>query len=209
MIQRVALTGLFQSTLPAKRQMIRFGSAEELGYEEPFPIASLRIHPAAPRFAEKLEHRDYLGTLLGLGIERSVLGDIFLLDTDAYVYCQESMATYFCGNLNRVRCTTVTCEPVDQVPPTALPRIEEERVNVASGRLDAMVAAVCRLSRSQSAELLRAGKIFVGGRLAENGSFQVKEGDIVSVRGYGRFVYRGIDGETRKGRLYARVGRYR
>ncbi len=192
-----------------ERQMIRFGSEEVLGYEEPFPIACLHIRPSAPKFAEKLNHRDYLGTLIGLGIERSVLGDIFVTDQDAYVYCQENMASYICTNLDRVRHTAVICEQADKVPATALPRLEEERVNVASERLDAVVAAVYRLSRSQSMELFRGGRVFIDGRLTENNSVQPREGSIISVRGFGRFVYRGIAGETRKGRLYALVAVYR
>ncbi len=192
-----------------ERVMIRFGSEETTGYEEPFPIACLHIRPSAPKFAESLTHRDYLGTLTGLGIERSVLGDIFVVEKEAYVYCQDNMASYICENLTRVRHTAVICEQTEAAPETSLPRLEEGRVNVASERLDVLVAAVYRLSRNQSMELFRAGKIFVNGKLIENNSVQPKEGDIVSVRGFGRFVYRGTAGETRKGRLYAQVGIYR
>lgn len=191
-----------------ERQMIRFGDRDTLGYEEDFPIACLHIRPTAPKFAETLNHRDYLGTLMGLGIERSVLGDIFVTGKEAYVYCQDSMVSYICDNLNRVRHTAVVCEQAKKVPDTALPRLMEERVNVASERLDAVVAAVYHLSRSQSMELFRAGRIFINGRLTENNSVQPREGDIVSVRGFGRFIYRGIAGETRKGRIYAQVEIY-
>jgi RNA-binding protein YlmH len=69
---------------------------------------------------------------------------------------------------------------------------------VASERLDALIAAVFHLSRSQCLELFRSGKIVVGGRLYENNSGQPKAGELISVRGYGRFLYDGIQAETKK-----------
>ena len=65
------------------------------------------------------------------------------------------------------------------------------------------------LSRSQSLELFRAGKVFVNGRLCENNSAQLGEGDLVSVRGYGRFIFKEAGGNTRKGKLNITVGVYR
>ena len=61
-----------------ERRMARFGSAEELGYEEDFPIAALRISPLSEKFSEDFSHRDFLGALMHLGIDRSTVGDIFL-----------------------------------------------------------------------------------------------------------------------------------
>ncbi|MCI8400744.1 MAG: hypothetical protein HFI38_01390 [Lachnospiraceae bacterium] len=191
-----------------ERQMARFGELEELGYEEEFPIACVKISPAAPKYAEALTHRDYLGALINLGIERSTMGDILLAGQDAYVYCQNVMADFICDNLSRVKHTAVSCRSVEDVPGQARPHLREETVNVASERLDAVVSAVCKLSRSQSMELFRAGRIFVGGRMIENNSAVPKPGDIVSVRGYGRFVYGGAVYETKKGRYGIRVERY-
>lgn len=192
-----------------ERVMARFGDAEMMGYEEGFPIVCLEVRAAAPKFAEELHHRDYLGALVNLGIERSVLGDIFVAERAAYVYVQEGMAAFVCENLGRVRHTAVACERVGGAPPEALPRLEEQSVNVASERLDVVVSAVYRLSRSQGVELFQAGRVFVGGRLCENNSAQLREGEIVSVRGFGRFVYEGVAHGTRKGRLAVRVKLYK
>ena len=191
-----------------ERVMVRFGSADMMGYEEEFPIVCLEIRPAAPKFAEALTHRDYLGTLMGLGIERSVMGDIFVAEKGAYVYCQDTMAEYICENLSKVKHTIVTCRQVDAIPEEALPHLVERIVNVASERLDVILAAVYNLSRNQVLELFRAGKVFVGGRLYENNSGQPKEGDVISLRGFGRFVYGGVTHETKKGRYMARVQVY-
>ncbi len=198
---------LFGGHAACERVMARFGDAGMIGYEEAFPIACLEIRPAAPKFAEKLGHRDYLGALLNLGIERSVLGDLFVGEK-AYVYVQAAMASFICGNLERVKHTAVVCRPVEAAPPEALPRRQERLVNAASERLDVVAAAVYNLSRSQSAELFRAGRVFIDGRLCENVSAQPKEGAIVSVRGYGRFVYGGVAHTTKKGRFAVRVELY-
>ncbi len=60
----------------AERKLLRFGSEAELGYEQHFPICCIRIRPLSAKFADKLSHRDYLGALMNLGIERSTIGDI-------------------------------------------------------------------------------------------------------------------------------------
>ena len=204
-----AAWALFGGHAACERVMARFGDAEALGYEEAFPIVCVEVRPAAPKFAEELGHRDFLGALLNLGIERDVLGDLFVGEGAAYVYVQETMGTFVCENLERVRHTAVRCRIVEGAPQEALPRREERLVNAASERLDAVAAAVYHLSRGQSAELFRGGRVFIDGRLCENGSARPKEGAIVSVRGYGRFGYGGVAHTTKKGRLAVRVETYR
>ena len=76
----------------AERVMIRFGSEEELGYELPFPISTLKISAKDKRFAEKLTHRDYLGAILNLGIERDCLGDIVVRDGFCYLFAKDGIA---------------------------------------------------------------------------------------------------------------------
>lgn len=200
---------LFGGHVSCERVAARFGDAKMMGYEAEFPIVCLEIRAAAPKFAENLGHRDYLGALINLGIERSVLGDIFVAEKAAYAYVQEGMAAFICENLDRVRHTTVVCGRVETVPEEALPRLEAATVNVASNRLDAVVSAVYHLSRSQSMELFRAGRVFIEGRLCENNSAQPKPGEIVSVRGFGRFVYEGVLHETKKGRYAMQVKLYK
>lgn len=192
-----------------ERQMARFGSPEELGYEAPFPVAALRISPLQEKFADTLTHRDFLGALMNLGIDRSTMGDIFLEGKGAWLYCTETIAPYICEQLGKVRHTTVRCQ---QAEPGNLPAVREpepEHLIVSALRVDAVAAKVFSLSRSQSLELFRAGKVFVNGRLCENNSAQLGEGDLVSVRGYGRFIFKEAGGNTRKGKLNITVGVYR
>ncbi|MEG2620463.1 MAG: hypothetical protein RR981_07935, partial [Oscillospiraceae bacterium] len=93
-------------------------------------------------------------------------------------------------------------------PPMVVEPPEITRSNIASERLDAIVAAVYKLSRGDSQKLFEQGKIFVNSRMTENTSAGLKPGDMISVRGMGRFSYEGIEAETRKGRLRVNVRIY-
>ena len=78
---------LWGGTENSERRMLRFGDSDNLGYEEAFPIACVSVRPLMQKFADSLSHRDFLGSLMNLGIERSVLGDIYVKDKGAYILC--------------------------------------------------------------------------------------------------------------------------
>lgn len=200
---------LFGGREGCERQILRFGSADSLGYEEEFPIVCLAVKPLIEKFADAVTHRDFLGALMNLGIDRSTVGDIFIVGKSAYVFCLDKIADYIIENLDKVKHTNVRCEAVDALAelPTAEP--EEIRFTVASERADGIIAKVYNLSRNQSLLLFRERKIYVNGRLNENNSYVMKNGDIVSVRGYGRFVYYGAGHETKKGKWSVSAGIYR
>ena len=111
-------------------------------------------------------------------------------------------------NLSKVKHTNVKCSLADVKKELPVKEPEEMRLTVASERVDGLVAKIYHLSRNQSLELFREKKIYVNGRQNENNSYAIKKGDIVSVRGYGRFVYYGADHETKKGKWSVSVGIY-
>ena len=192
----------------AERRMIRFGSPDAFGYEEEFPIACMRITPVSEKFADALNHRDYLGALMHQGIERSVLGDILMRDMCAYVFCTDTIVGYLTEHVTRIRHTNVLCERMKEFPaesPADLKRIE---CIVPSLRCDVLIAKVFHLSRSAGAELFRAQKVFVNGRQVINGGTTLKEEDRVSVRGYGKFICRGTVRMTKKGNLRVAIDLY-
>ena len=191
------------------RKVIRFGNPEELGYEEPFPIRCIAIEPLLEKFGENLTHRDYLGALMNLGIERENLGDIFIKGKTGYVFCLERIADFIMENLSQVRHTHVKLRILEDEEEFIQKEIEELAVTAASERIDGVIAKVYNLSRSQSIEHFRAKKIYVNSRLCENNSYQLKQGDVVSVRGYGKFVYNGVGYQTKKGKLSVKVGIYK
>ncbi len=193
----------------ADRVMVRFGSADELGYEMPFPIVCIHIQPLARKFADELSHRDFLGALMNLGIERSILGDIKVGEKQAYLFCMDSMAEFICENLTQVKHTHVKCAITEEyhIVPEEAPM--QVIIQVQSLRVDAVLAKVYNMSREKSLELFRTGKVYVDGRLCENNSRQLKAGETVNARGYGKFILTGEPRETRKGKLAAEAAVYR
>ncbi len=183
-----------------ERQMLRFGDEALCGYDAPFPIVCLKILPVHPRFAEQLTHRDYLGALMALGVEREVLGDIIVRPGAAYLFCQERMAPYIRENFTQARHTALKCEDAGALPEGALFELRRMSVQVSSQRIDALIAHVFRLSRAEAQALFPAGKVFVSGRLCESPGYSPKPGDILSVRGYGRFRYAGVESMSKKGK---------
>lgn len=199
---------LFGGVEGCERKMVRFGSGEAFGYEVPFPILALRIAPRSAKFAEELTHRDFLGALMHLGIERDMLGDIILRDGEAYLFAAEHIAPFITENLQEVRRTPVRCACAESIPEGELFRLSGKTVQVTSVRADAVAAHVWNLSRGESQNCFRAGKAFINGVLTENPAAPLKEGDIVSIRGLGRFVYRGVGTLTKKGKSNVRVDVY-
>lgn len=199
---------VFGGTADCERVMLRFGDEKLCGYEEPFPIACVEIAPLAEKFGEALTHRDYLGALMNLGIERATLGDIVIVGKRAFLFCTEKMSAYIIEELDKVRHTSVRCGIAKEVPESTVTRLERKTFQVSAARADSVIAKLYNLSRSESVELFRAKKVFVNGRQNENNSGQLKPGDKVSVRGYGRFVFVGVSGETRKGKWNAEADLY-
>lgn len=189
----------------SERVMARFGNTEELGYDAPFPIALLKIAPKSPKYADKLTHRDFLGAVLNLGIERDTLGDIVIRDKVGYLFCKEDIAPYIMESLERIKHTDVTVSVAGELPEGELYRTEVRRIQIASERLDAVIARVFSLSREDAQLLFRRSLVFRDGALVESTSYTPRSGERISVRGHGRFIYLGTVGATKKGRLNAEV----
>jgi len=201
---RVTLIGGFDT---AERCIACF-EPSDLDYPEPPPISCVSISPISQKFADKLTHRDFLGSLIALGIRREVLGDIVIHENCGYLICSEDIAIYITDSLNKVKHTDVKCSVVDEPPSvsTVLPEISS--VVIASERIDAIVAAVFNISRSDSQSRFDHEKVFISGRLIQSHSAMPKPGDIISVRGLGRFIYEGVERETKKGKLRVMIRKF-
>ena len=195
------LTGGYEN---AERKILAAGNEEEMGPPDP-PVSVIAVAPKSEKYAEDLTHRDYLGAILGLGIERSLIGDILVRDRRAWFFCLSSAAEMLVSSLTQVRRTAVAAAISAADVPELQPQYVPVQVNVASERLDAVVSAFTGLSRGQADRLFAAGKVFVNGRMITDRSLRLKEGDVFSVRGSGKAVYDGIESETRKGRYRARL----
>ncbi len=185
----------------AERVMIRFGSAEELGYELPFPISIIKAEPVSQKYADKLTHRDFLGTILNLGIERDTLGDIVIIDNVGYIFAKEDIASYIADSLTKVKRTDMKVCIVDSIPEGELYRTDQKTVQVSGERLDAVIAKVFSLSREDAQSLFKKRLVFADGRQIDSPSYTPKENEKISVRGHGRFIYIGTQSLSKKGKL--------
>ena len=184
----------------AERRMALFGGCKA-------PVTCVEISPLSKKFASDISHRDFLGALMGLSLRRELMGDIIVQDKTGYLFCLESIANVIVQDLTSVGRTSVK---VDYgTPPPNGTYIPAESVTVTSSeRLDAAVAAVFNLSRADSAAIILSERVMINGSVAAKASGTLTAGEIVSVRGFGRFKYEGISGETKKGRLRITIRKY-
>lgn len=201
---------LYGGSPASERKLAIFGDEHQFGYAAVPPVAFLHMIPVAKKFADNLTHRDVLGAVMHLGMEREMVGDIFVREKEVYLFCMEQMEEYIVKELTKIHHTIVRVEPVpiEQAEKLTLAEGKEMEVLTASLRLDAVVAATFKLSRQESQLLIRERKVFTAGRLNENNSGLLKEPVMISVRGKGRFYYTGIAYETKKGKYRIVVKRY-
>ncbi|MEG0215976.1 MAG: YlmH/Sll1252 family protein, partial [Hungatella sp.] len=172
------------------------------------PISCIQIKPVNAKFAEELTHRDYLGAIMNLGIERSKVGDIVIDDTACHVICMTDMADYVAEQLHLVKHTTIHCLVCPVFELNMQPKFETISGSIASDRLDNLLSLAYHLSRTQAVSYIEGERTFVNGKMIHSNSHQLHNGDIVSVRGQGKFIYRGIQNQTKKGRLFVTLDQY-
>ena len=189
----------------AERCVVGFG--DDLSNND-FPIVCIEISPLLQKFADKLTHRDFLGALMNLGINRNTLGDIIVEENRGYLFCLDSISEYIIDNLTRIKHTTVKCEVLDGAPDSVLKEPEPKEIVVSSLRADAVISAVYHLSRNSAKALFAQDKVFVNHRVEQSTSLQLKDGDSVSVRGYGKFTMNEVLRSTKKDRLVVKVNIY-
>ena len=192
----------------ADRVLLQFGSEDEFGYPGHFPITVLKITPLIEKFSDTLTHRDYLCSIMNLGIERDTIGDILIKEKTAYLFCLENISDYIMEHLVKIKHTNVKCEVVDSDIPALKPTLKDEEFPVASLRLDGIIAQLTKCSRKEALSLFTDRKVTLNGKITGRNSTLLKEGDVFSVRGYGKFVFCGENGSTRKGKIYVHIQRY-
>lgn len=163
-------------------------------------VCAVRIRGSGYR---ELTHRDYLGALLGLGLERDALGDVAVQNShEAVVFCSRTVARFLSEHLENVASDRVKVFPYRPDESfTDGRRYQPIHDTVASARLDCVVAALTNLSRADAQALIRSGSVDVDFEAEERTDVPLSPPVTLSVRGYGRFLLRSFDGETRKGRL--------
>ncbi len=191
----------------AERRVICFYDDDSFHHVN-FPISCIQIKPAHLKFSDALNHRDYLGAILNLGIDRSKIGDILIEETGAYVFVITDIAPFILDQLTKIKHTNVTLALVNGDELQIHPKTQEVFGTISSIRLDSVLSVAFNSSRSSLTGLIAGGKVFVNGRLIESNHYVPKEGDIISVRGHGKFVFRSILDKTKKDRFKVLIEKY-
>lgn len=187
----------------AERTIVAFGNAWE---DIEYPLCAVKIEC---RGKKALSHRDYLGSVLSLGIKREHVGDILVKDTDALMFLTDEISDFVLMNLNRIASQTIKIYVTDDLSQFETQRrFKEADITVSSMRLDCVLSAVTGRSRSQSVSLIEEGLCNVNYSTVKNVRAQVKDGDIIAVRGFGKCVIETDNALTKKGRIHIKIKKY-
>ena len=178
-----------------ERLMIGFYNEYDSMSESDFPIHALEI----VHNNDKLSHRDFLGSILGTGITRDRLGDIFVFADRAIAFLDAEISDYVFNSLISIGSTSISCSFLDDdflIAPFA--DTQPKNIVVSSMRLDAVISGIFNLSRGKAAKLIESEKVFVNWQEVKSASKLVSEGDNITLRGTGRAKIETINGTTSK-----------
>lgn len=171
-----------------------------------FQLTVYKIHYPS-KFA-KLEHRQVMGTLLNMGITRGKFGDIIISDGEVFFVAAKEIVSFLENNISKMGKMGVT---LSKVHINQLPDLKEDLIEihttVSSMRLDVVISAVSNWSRQNAQLKIKQGHAQVNYKTIENSDFEVKVGDLISVRGFGRMRILDIDGQTKKQKWRLHVGK--
>lgn len=155
----------------------------------------------------KITHRDVLGALMALNIEREQIGDIFVDEDKIVIYANETMATYIIANLDQIHHLKVHFDISDEVYEPVI-KFKSFKTTVSSERLDVLVSAMCNLNRKDAQNLIASKAVMLNHMTIEESSKLCNNNCTISVRGYGRFIYDGVIKSTKKDRLLIEYRKY-
>lgn len=193
--------GIFKD---ADRRMLSFSGE---GSPIIYPISLLKISNNS-KFST-LDHKDYLGALMSLGIKREKLGDLIIQDKICYAPVCSDISNYIINNLHTIGNSPCEVSEYDYTLKELPERKFKERVIISTSlRLDGMISAICNVSRNNSVELISCGKILVNYFQCVKKDRIIKNDDTLTIRGYGKFKVAEIIGNTQKDRLKIAIKQY-
>lgn len=183
------------------------GAISNDGTSDRFPIKVLKI--IGNLKFENLNHRDYLGAVLSLGIRREKVGDINVFDDGAEIYLHDDIASYIELNLTKIKHTGIKTKIINvEDARDKIQSYKEARVIVTSMRIDCVVAALINISRAKASELIRSGVIKVNHTVQDEVDYKVKIEDLFSIKGFGRYKVSELSGKTKSDRQTLIIKKY-
>jgi RNA-binding protein YlmH len=196
---KVESNGLFQE---AERRMVSFNNSDE----SPFPMKLLKIENTS-KFTS-LTHRDYLGGILSLGIERNKIGDLLVSENACYLPVHEEVEEFIIFNLERiakVKCNVKIIDNLDFIPKFSF---KEELVLVSSLRADGIVSKITNTSRTKAQGMIEQGQVLLNYAKIKDKSQELKSEDRITIRGFGKIILGDCVGNSKSGKVKLIIKKY-
>ena len=158
----------------------------------------------------KYTHRDYLGAVIKLGIERKKIGDIIVDQNGADIIADKDVVKFLIdnlGSLTRFSKSTISVQNIEGLRPVEIKK-EELEIIVSSMRLDNVISELARCSRNKALDIINTERVFINFECETKKTKQVKTGDMITIRGKGRFFVKEIIGQTRSGRTVIKIEKF-
>ena len=196
---KVETNGFFQES---ERRMISFNNE----YNSPFPMKLIKIENTS-KFS-KLTHRDFLGGMLSLGIERNKIGDLLVDENVCYVPVHEDIESFILYNLEKIAkviCKVSVVEKIEQIPKF---KFKEEIILISSLRIDGVVSKITNLSRSKVSTMIEQGQVLINYVKIKNKSYELKGEERITIRGFGKFIIGDSIGNSKSGKIKVIIKKY-
>ena len=194
---------LFGGYGEAERLML--GCFPEWDVEKNFPITPISF---TFRHSDSLTHRDFLGSLMGLGITRESVGDILVEEGRAVVFVTDDISSFVLSQIEKVGRVGVTVTSGFVFPLPEKGVLSEFETTIASERLDCVVSALCNISRGAALQKIEDGVVSVNSVVCMKPTKSIISGDAVTVRGKGKFIISSLENKTRKNRIVLKYWKY-
>ncbi|MBD5081211.1 MAG: RNA-binding protein, partial [Ruminococcaceae bacterium] len=180
-----------------------FAAAEVV--DEDFPLRAVTFFF---RKQDNLTHRNFLGTLMSLGINRDLIGDIRVGQGEAIIFVSSAAASLVLNEVAKIGKVGVRAEEGihAEIPAQEYDVLPQ---TVSSLRADAVVSAVCGVSREKSSSLIRSGSVVLSGVQLDSVSDNIEVGEVFSIKGYGKYILSDIGNTTKKGKVHITIKKYK
>ena len=196
---KVQSNGFFEGS---ERRMISFNNI----YESPFPMKLIKIQNTS-KFSN-LTHRDFLGGILSLGIERNKIGDLLVYENICYVPVHEDIESFIVYNIDKIAKVVCTAEVIDNIELLPEVSFEEEIILVSSLRIDGVVSKITNVSRSKAVTMIEQGQVLINYVKIKDKSYELKCEERITIRGFGKFIIGNSIGNSKSGKMKMVVKKY-
>lgn len=196
---KVETNGFFEN---AERRMISFNNI----YENPFPMKLIKIKNTS-KFL-KLTHRDFLGGILSLGIERNKIGDLLVDKNICYVPVYDEIESFLVYNIDKISKVVCSAEVIEDFELLPKVNFKEEIIIVSSLRIDGIISRIINISRSSAVTMIEQGQVLINYVKIKDKSYELKGEERITIRGFGKFILGNSIGNSKSGRIKIVIKKY-